>query len=314
MDERTSDEKTAVVRAGPPNGGAADDNAHCADGRVVQLNVGGRVYATYASTLRACKDGLLARMLDGGFTAATTRPGDPTVLFVDRDGDRFAYVLDYLRQTVAGGGDNIISSLPADTRVLEALAVDADYMCLPGLTAAIRARLSEEGARGPGRGSLLPHESVFITISQHATVAVVVASSASVWGADIGDADPTLPTSRLTDDFKRVFSRHPLTLKRPKGSPLPYMDGECGSRSCFHGHWTPVTTRVDTYTRIVLTACACSMIDAAMLIGAVVDIVSRRHRVLSMHQVASDGATAVNLVLARSRAQPMQQGSWEGEI
>lgn len=107
------------------------------EARIVRLNVGGRPFVTYAGTLRAHPDCLLARMLDGGFSAPALPDGS---LFVDRNGDRFVYVLDYLRD-----GDAV--ALPVDPTTLAALCVDADYLGLPGLVALVDAHARPASAR-----------------------------------------------------------------------------------------------------------------------------------------------------------------------
>ncbi|AVK75921.1 BTB/POZ domain containing protein [Pandoravirus neocaledonia] len=114
------------------------------DGRIVSLDVGGRKFMTYASTLRACPDGVLARVIDGAFDAPETRDG---CLFVDRDPQYFSYILAYLR-CVAGGGSGS-TLLPGDADALESLAGEADYFGLSRLAEGIREHMAakERAAR-----------------------------------------------------------------------------------------------------------------------------------------------------------------------
>ncbi|AGO84333.1 BTB/POZ domain containing protein [Pandoravirus salinus] len=119
------------------SGRAADGARLPLDGRIVRLDVGGRQFKTYASTLRACPDGMLARMLDGGFSVSETDDG---CLFVDRDPQCFVHILAYLR-CLAGGGTASLP-LPDTADALEGIASEADYFGLSGLGDGIRRRLA----------------------------------------------------------------------------------------------------------------------------------------------------------------------------
>ena len=67
----------------------AEDNE---DYQTVKLNVGGRLFETNASLIKRHGDSILAVLLND------TRQDDPSKpVFIDRNGDIFALVLDYLR-------------------------------------------------------------------------------------------------------------------------------------------------------------------------------------------------------------------------
>ncbi|QHN71104.1 BTB domain protein [Mollivirus kamchatka] len=116
-----------------------------ADHRLVRFNVGGKSFVTYASTLRAYPDCLLARMVDGNFTPSLAEDGS---FFVDRDGSRFRYVLDYMRGVNDAQGQVL---LPTDLYELQGLYDDAAYYGLTELAnmtlCPIDAKLREQEAR-----------------------------------------------------------------------------------------------------------------------------------------------------------------------
>jgi hypothetical protein len=58
----------------------------------VQFNVGGRHFEVSRALIDAIPDSMLARMISETWEK---EPGKP--MFIDRDGDKFAHVLDYLR-------------------------------------------------------------------------------------------------------------------------------------------------------------------------------------------------------------------------
>jgi hypothetical protein len=62
--------------------------------KIIELNVGGKYYATTLVTLQRYPNSMLARMFSGNF--ATTQDKDGRY-FLDRNGDAFGVILDYLR-------------------------------------------------------------------------------------------------------------------------------------------------------------------------------------------------------------------------
>ncbi|KAL3917193.1 MAG: hypothetical protein SGILL_004827, partial [Bacillariaceae sp.] len=61
----------------------------------VRFNVGGRVYEVARSTVEQYPDTMLARMIDTTWKHEHYKPGD--MIYIDRNGNRFQYVLDYMR-------------------------------------------------------------------------------------------------------------------------------------------------------------------------------------------------------------------------
>lgn len=116
-------------------------------GALVQLNVGGRTYTTSITTLRRHPDSLLGRMFSGRYatsdSSAQASPksdedGDqdkketqllPTDeegrVFIDRNGELFDHVLDYLRE----GPERW--SIPADETLAHRLAQEFEFYQLP---------------------------------------------------------------------------------------------------------------------------------------------------------------------------------------
>ena len=68
-----------------------DDN-HSTTPNTVKLNVGGKLYETSRSFIKQNEGSMLARLV------SNTWHGDPSEpIFIDRDGDTFAHVLNHLR-------------------------------------------------------------------------------------------------------------------------------------------------------------------------------------------------------------------------
>jgi len=93
------------------------------------LDVGGRVFRTTKSTLCAYECSFFQNLLGGAF-----REARHSHLFIDRDGEVFAHVLQFLRS-----GHVLVSNL----QMLQALASEADFLgCYP-LQRAAEARIDE---------------------------------------------------------------------------------------------------------------------------------------------------------------------------
>ena len=69
---------------------------------IIQLNVGVWKFATTLSTLLAEKGSVLEKMYSDDF--AVSRDGDGAV-FIDRSGEHFNFILDYLRGKITGLDD-----------------------------------------------------------------------------------------------------------------------------------------------------------------------------------------------------------------
>ena len=85
----------------------------------VTVNVGGTVYMTTLATLTRIEGSMLGALAEA--------LSDGEVLFIDRDGPSFRYVLNYLRDPFAK------PLLPRDPAELDQLARETDFYGLPGL-------------------------------------------------------------------------------------------------------------------------------------------------------------------------------------
>ena len=85
----------------------------------VTVNVGGTVYTTTLATLTRVEGSMLGALAEA--------LSDDEVLFIDRDGPSFRYVLNYLRDPFAK------PLLPRDPTELDQLARETDFYGLPGL-------------------------------------------------------------------------------------------------------------------------------------------------------------------------------------
>eukprot|EP00794_Sanderia_malayensis_P010272 gene10271-11327_t len=87
----------------------------------VKLNVGGHVYKTSLLTLKSDPDSMLAHMFSGRYSLDKSEDGE---YFIDRDGDCFKYVLNYLRNKDVFVNDE-------ETRLQ--LLVEAEFYRIDGL-------------------------------------------------------------------------------------------------------------------------------------------------------------------------------------
>lgn len=101
---------------------------------VIRLNVGGHQYTTALSTLTGT-DGMLATMFNGSFSSTKV----DGAYFIDRDGQLFRYVLEFLRnQTV---------QLPESVPVLRQIQQEAEFFALENLLKAVSRKISERRIR-----------------------------------------------------------------------------------------------------------------------------------------------------------------------
>ncbi len=264
------------------------------DGHIVHLDVGGCRFKTYASTLRACPDGMLARMIDGGFATPETHDG---CLFVDRDPRHFAHVLAYLR-CVAGSGGTASFVLPGDVDTLEAIAAEADYFGLPLLGGDIRKRLATDERAALAASEApphLPHAAIRILVSPGGQRATLNAQGANPWG---GPHVRWLPISDVV---------------------LRQRDGRCdhdfydsgGYWSCI-AYDAPYRTRHKGTTSELVVCRRCSLIDTAVLIDAVISVMGATayvlHSIDSFPATADGGSTRqslfINLAFKRVQGKP----------
>jgi|SRR6218665_1144323 len=98
----------------------------------VRLNVGGVLYTTTRSTLLRYPNSMLGAMFNGSMSTSVDENG---YYFIDRDGQIFRYILNFLRSSQL--------SLPADFENLDLLAVEADFYQLEPLINCVNKMLAK---------------------------------------------------------------------------------------------------------------------------------------------------------------------------
>lgn len=89
---------------------------------IVKLNVGGMIYTTTKSTLCKYPNSMIGAMFNGSMSTSLDENG---CVFIDRDGELFKYVLNYLRSSRL--------ALPSDFRDLDQLCAEADFYQITSL-------------------------------------------------------------------------------------------------------------------------------------------------------------------------------------
>ena len=102
-------------------------------GRIVRLLVGGREHATTRDTLSMVPDSFLDRLVSGELPSTLDEQGR---YFIDRNGELFVFVLDWLR--TAGDAEVVARASPD---VLGRLRIEADFYGIDDLAAACTANL-----------------------------------------------------------------------------------------------------------------------------------------------------------------------------
>eukprot|EP00040_Diaphanoeca_grandis_P012936 m.65423 g.65423 ORF g.65423 m.65423 type:complete len:336 (-) comp23556_c1_seq1:305-1312(-) len=92
----------------------------------IKLDIGGKVFATSDSSILKDPDSMLGRMFSGRHALEKDEDG---CYFIDRDGEHFRYILNYLRNI-----DNPQAlKLPTNKTIIQELLVEAEYYQLNGL-------------------------------------------------------------------------------------------------------------------------------------------------------------------------------------
>ena len=102
-------------------------------GRIVRLLVGGREHATTRDTLSMVPDSFLDRLVSGELPSTLDEQGR---YFIDRNGELFVFVLDWLR--TAGDAEVVARASPD---VLGRLRIEADFYGIDDLAAACSSNL-----------------------------------------------------------------------------------------------------------------------------------------------------------------------------
>lgn len=100
---------------------------------VITLNVGGVLYTTTKSTLSKYPDSMLGAMISGKFPMTKDQHGH---LFIDRDGQIFRHILNFLRSTRL--------ALPTQFSDYDLLLVEADFYQISPLIDAINHALEDK--------------------------------------------------------------------------------------------------------------------------------------------------------------------------
>jgi hypothetical protein len=118
---------------------------------IIILNVGGKEYHTSRSTLTKDANSMLCRMFTGSLPSTRDALGR---YFIDRDGDLFRYILDYLR-------DNNPEFIPNDANLMLALLREAQFYQLEGLIHYLKERQYPYSTNGEKFSRLLHMRDVY---------------------------------------------------------------------------------------------------------------------------------------------------------
>eukprot|EP01084_Bolivina_argentea_P030072 55767_1 len=106
------------------------------DNKIISLQVGERKYMTRISTLKNSGNGYFSSLFAGNFASNESYNGS---FFIDRDGDLFYYILQYLRS-----GTLIISSndTNTNTEIFQKLLIEAQFYMINSLVEYIKSKIS----------------------------------------------------------------------------------------------------------------------------------------------------------------------------
>ncbi|KAK4524606.1 hypothetical protein GAYE_SCF04G2507 [Galdieria yellowstonensis] len=122
---------------------------------VVKLNVGGKYFETTVDTLTKYSDSMLFAWFSGKYAVQTDENG---YVFLDRDGDRFRHILNYLRCGTVHIGEDI--------HLLGEILEEAEYFGLENLAqqlkeAIFHCRLKQDEKKSSLYSGLQNEDSVF---------------------------------------------------------------------------------------------------------------------------------------------------------
>ncbi|KAK7106693.1 hypothetical protein V1264_017920 [Littorina saxatilis] len=127
------------------------------DNKVLRLNVGGSFYTTTRPTFQRHPNSLLARIASGQEHCSRD---DRNFLVIDRDGNVFRHILNYLRSGRL--------HLPDGFREVSLMREEAAYYELPGLVADLDGMLEnrrrQQMRRGRGRGNNPPDRKISASV------------------------------------------------------------------------------------------------------------------------------------------------------
>lgn len=107
----------------------------CESNDIIKLDVGGSYYTTARATLLSEPDTMLSAMFSGNFALKKDSKGR---IFIDRDGDAFQYILNYLR-------DKVLLVPPAqEPYYLLRLYIEARYFSITNLQSLIEKKLGKD--------------------------------------------------------------------------------------------------------------------------------------------------------------------------
>jgi hypothetical protein len=180
-------------------------------GGVVKLNVGGARFETSRGVLTKVEDSMLGRMFGRCDAMLQCDPDDGSI-FIDRDGERFRVILDFLRDLDGPHTQKSIGKLSEAAQ--EAMVKELDYFGLE--TAVFGARLWTDLAAfrpGPAMGS-----------ARSDCASVSAGGRIVVFGGDSG-ATP-LNTTLLLDAQTMAFTAGPNMLARRDGCAAVQIDAD----------------------------------------------------------------------------------------
>eukprot|EP00210_Caulerpa_lentillifera_P000575 g556.t1 len=171
---------------------------------IIVLDVGGVKYRTTTNTLKCIESCYFSHLLNGVWDPPRTEEGH---IFIDRNGQLFAVVLEYLRNCVHNDGDFI--ELPIEVSKLKALKREADFYLLPGLSTQINSVLQEQEAKERFQNELDTASSVVVKEEENSD------KEFDLIFHSVSNSQCSFPEDRLQDLVNRV--NYSLASKETEG-------------------------------------------------------------------------------------------------